>query len=136
MDTYCSATGVKCTDLRYHCTKHADVHLGARAFAEGRFPPGTAAKDFVKVDRAAAAPMDGGWSDQETLLLLEGLHTFGDKWDKIAELVGTKSRLDCVLRFASLNIEEEFTAHLAARPSPVCPHATRCRRPPHCSGLS
>lgn len=128
MDTYCTATGVKCTDVRYHCVKHADVHLCPRAFAEGRFPPGTAAKDFVKIDAAAAAPKDGGWTDQETLLLLEGLHTFGDKWDKIADLVGTKSRLDCVLRFASLNIEEEFAAHLAAQPSPVCYRINPVRR--------
>jgi hypothetical protein len=32
------------------------------------------------------------WSDQETLLLLEGLELYGDNWAEIAEHVGTRSQ--------------------------------------------
>ena len=46
---------VDCTALRYHCTKHPDVDLCPAAFAEGRFPPGCSAKDFVRLDAAADA---------------------------------------------------------------------------------
>lgn len=33
-----------------------------------------------------------GWSDQELLLLLEGVELYGDSWADIAEHVGTKSQ--------------------------------------------
>ena len=35
----------------------------------------------------------GDWSDQETLLLLEGLELYGDNWAEIAEHVGTRSQV-------------------------------------------
>ena len=34
-----------------------------------------------------------GWSDQELLLLLEGVELYGDNWADIAEHVGTKSQV-------------------------------------------
>lgn len=46
----CAATGIDCTAVRYHCTKCADVDLSPPAFAEGRFPAGTCARDFVRID--------------------------------------------------------------------------------------
>ena len=33
------------------------------------------------------------WTDQETLLLLEGLELFKENWAEIAEHVGTKSQV-------------------------------------------
>ncbi len=36
---------------------------------------------------------EGGWSAVETLLLLEALELFGERWDKIAEHVGTKTQV-------------------------------------------
>lgn len=47
---------VDCTALRYHCTKVPDVDLCPAAFAEGRFPPGCCAQDFVRLDAAAMGP--------------------------------------------------------------------------------
>ncbi len=47
--------GVDCTAVRYHCTKRPDVDLCPAAFAEGRFPAGTCAADFVRIDGGAAA---------------------------------------------------------------------------------
>ena len=70
---------VDCTALRYHCTKYPDIDLCPAAFAAGRFPPGTAAKDFVRIAADTAAPDTSGWSDHETLLLLEGMELYGDK---------------------------------------------------------
>ena len=33
------------------------------------------------------------WSDQETLLLLEGMEMYGENWAEIAEHVGTRSQV-------------------------------------------
>lgn len=57
---------------------------------------------------AQAPPTADGWSEQETLLLLEGLELYGDKWDDVAEHVGSKSQLACIMHFLSLPIEEQF----------------------------
>jgi SWI/SNF related-matrix-associated actin-dependent regulator of chromatin subfamily C len=107
---------VNCTACRWHCTKYPDIDLCPQAFAEGRFPPGTAAKDFVRIDGASAAAgaAAGGWSEQEEVLLLEALELHGEDWTKIAAHVGTKSPVDCVLRFMQLPIEEDIVADLEA----------------------
>lgn len=50
---YCNAMPwVDCTVVRYHCTRLPDVDLCPEAFAEGRFPPGCTAADFVRIDAA------------------------------------------------------------------------------------
>jgi hypothetical protein len=48
----CAATGADCSAVRYRCTRRADVDLCPAAFAEGRFPAGTSARDFVRIDSA------------------------------------------------------------------------------------
>ena len=40
---------------------------------------------------AQESPQD--WSDQETLLLLEGMEMYGESWAEIAEHVGTRSQV-------------------------------------------
>ena len=50
----------------------------------------------------------GGWSDQETLLLLEALELFGDNFSEIAEHVGTKTKAQCILHFIRMPIEDPF----------------------------
>lgn len=66
---------VDCTALRYHCTKAPGVDLCPQAYAEGRFPPGCSAADFVRLEGGAdyyspdaAAAAGGRWTPQETLL--------------------------------------------------------------------
>jgi hypothetical protein len=39
---------------------------------EGKFPAGMCAKDFIRLEASEAVPDESGWTDQETLLLLEG----------------------------------------------------------------
>ena len=57
----------------------------------------------------------GDWSDQETLLLLEGLELHRDRWADIAEHVGTKSQVQCILHFLQLPIEDEYLDELEER---------------------
>lgn len=103
---------VDCTACRYHCTKYPDIDLCSAAYAAGRFPPGTCAKDFIKVDASSAKPSASGWSEQEELLLLEGIQIHGDMWTRVAEHVGTKNRLDCLLHFLEFSINEDCVAAL------------------------
>lgn len=49
--------------------------------------------------RCAQAGGGGEWSDQETLLLLEGVEAHGEGWPAVAAHVGTKSQLQCAMRF-------------------------------------
>ena len=57
---FCSAMPwVDCTAARYHCTRVPDVDLSPAAFADGRFPPGCSAKDFVRIDGGGPAPLPG-----------------------------------------------------------------------------
>lgn len=45
---------VECTKLRYHCTKLPDIDLYPQAYAEGRFPAGCSARDFIRIDLNAS----------------------------------------------------------------------------------
>ena len=55
---FCNAMPwVDCTTLRYHCTKLPDIDLCPEAYADGRFPPGCTARDFIKIDGARAPPV-------------------------------------------------------------------------------
>jgi SWI/SNF related-matrix-associated actin-dependent regulator of chromatin subfamily C len=48
------------------------------------------------------------WSDQEILLLLEGLEIFKDDWNKVCEHVGTRTQDECILKFLQLPIEDPY----------------------------
>ncbi len=48
------------------------------------------------------------WSDQETLLLLEGLEMYKDDWNKVCEHVATRTQDECILKFLQLPIEDPF----------------------------
>ena len=48
--------GVECTARRYSCAKLPGVSLCPAAFAEGRFPAGCSAQDFVLIDSGRTKP--------------------------------------------------------------------------------
>ena len=123
----CSAMPwVDCSASRYHCTKHADVVLCPAAYAEGRFPPGCTAKDFVKVEGRGSLPAVGiggdaaapasDWTDSETLLLLEGVELHCDSWADVAEHVGTRSAFACVKKFLALPLADDLAAAAVEAP--------------------
>jgi SWI/SNF related-matrix-associated actin-dependent regulator of chromatin subfamily C len=69
--------------------------------------------DFVKLTQTnpgvshLSATADA-WSDQELLLLLEGVEMFDDDWSLIEEHVGTRSAQQCIRKFLELPIEDEY----------------------------
>ncbi|KAK6114913.1 hypothetical protein DH2020_007182 [Rehmannia glutinosa] len=75
----------------YQSQKEADVLLCLDCFHEGRFVAGHSSLDFLKVNSMkdyGDGDGDGdSWSDQETLLLLEGMQLYNENWNKIAEHV-------------------------------------------------
>ncbi|XP_016418650.1 SWI/SNF complex subunit SMARCC2-like [Sinocyclocheilus rhinocerous] len=48
------------------------------------------------------------WTDQETLLLLEGLEMCKDDWNKVSEHVGSRTQDECILHFLRLPIEDPY----------------------------
>lgn len=68
--------------------------------------------DFVRLDEEAFKHSSTGsgadWSDQETLLLLEGVEMFDDDWTKVSVHVGTRSKEQCISKFLQLPIEDPY----------------------------
>ncbi|KAJ2698574.1 SWI/SNF and RSC complex subunit Ssr2 [Coemansia sp. IMI 203386] len=111
-DVFCSTCGVNCTSAYYHCVKNLSqgVDLCAPCYMDGRFPGTLSSADFVKLtDSSSGQPGSADdWTDQETLLLLEGIEMYDDDWNRIAEHVGSRSREECVLHFLKLPIEDPY----------------------------
>jgi len=59
------------------------------------------------------------WSDQEVLLLLEGLEMFKDDWNKVCEHVGTRTQDECILKFLQLPIEDPYLENNSAALGPL-----------------
>ncbi|KAJ3055384.1 hypothetical protein HK097_010660, partial [Rhizophlyctis rosea] len=107
----CSTCTVDCTLTRYHSAKPppAGLDICANCYLDGRFPSTHYSGDFVKVvEQATKHGSDEGWTDQEDLLLLEGLEMYGEDWGRVSEHVGTRGREQCVIRFLNMPIEEGF----------------------------
>jgi len=65
--------------------------------------------NFIKLENTIVdQEIDDRWTDQEILLLLEGIELYDDEWMKIAEYVGTKSHRQCISKFLELPIEDPF----------------------------
>ncbi|XP_030634336.1 SWI/SNF complex subunit SMARCC2 [Chanos chanos] len=60
----------------------------------------------TKGKTAASATRE--WTEQETLLLLEGLEMYKDDWNKVSEHVGSRTQDECILHFLRLPIEDPY----------------------------
>jgi SWI/SNF related-matrix-associated actin-dependent regulator of chromatin subfamily C len=119
----CFSCGVECTRVHFHETKPSEQpgqtkvvggvkrDLCPRCFVEGNFPSGTSTTDFAKIsnpDPSATSESEDKWSEEEVLLLLEGLEEFDDDWNRVADHVQTKTREQCVMKFLQLEIEDKY----------------------------
>ena len=81
----------------------------SNCYNDGKFGPDMVSTDFMRMDSAEEDNANGGgWTDQETLLLLEALEMYEDNWNEIAEHVATKSKAQCILHFMRLPVEDPF----------------------------
>lgn len=101
----CFTCGDDVTKVRYHNLQSKQA-VSATAFKNGMFPSNFTAADYVKIEKAQADKAQ--WSDQEILLLLEGVEMYSNDWDAIAFHVGTRSREACVAKFLQLPIEDSY----------------------------
>lgn len=109
----CDTCGADCTLVRYHSLKDKKLEICAPCYLDGRFPSNMYSGDFVKLTAAASAVSQGGganddWSDQEILLLLEGVEMYDDDWSKVEEHVQTRSAQQCIRKFLELPIEDPY----------------------------
>eukprot|EP01132_Coremiostelium_polycephalum_P000488 gene488-616_t len=116
---FCSKCRTDCGTLRYNLTGKPMIdgnplpdsfypyHLCVNCFNNGAYDTYLQSSDFTRVEQPVSEQPDE-WTDQETLLLLEGLDIFGDSWSEIAEHVGTKTREQCLLHFLRLPIEDSY----------------------------
>lgn len=90
--------------------KTEPIENGSAAAASGQF--GLKLDQYAKKPAAmknrTAASMSREWTDQETLLLLEGLELHKDDWNKVCEHVGTRTQDECILHFLRLPIEDPY----------------------------
>lgn len=85
---FCNAMPwVDCTAVRYHCTKMPDVDLCPDAYAEGRFPPGATAKDFIRIE-AGKRPVSA-------LLLLPALPVLVHRAQECGQAMGCSMCSPC-----------------------------------------
>ncbi len=110
----CNVTGKDCTAARYHCTAVPDFDVSADVDLEtAELPPGVTPADFILIEGEpagegkATAPGATGrpWTDHEELRLLEGVELYKDNWAEVAEHVGSRSQLECVVHFVQLPVD-------------------------------
>ncbi|KAK4336860.1 hypothetical protein RND71_044016 [Anisodus tanguticus] len=56
----------------------------------------------------AVSKLSREWTDQEILLLLEGIDKYKDDWNKVCEHVGSRTQDECILQFLRLPIEDPY----------------------------
>jgi SWI/SNF related-matrix-associated actin-dependent regulator of chromatin subfamily C len=69
--------------------------------------------DFVKLTsgvNGVGHGSDDDWTDQEVLLLLEGIEMHDDDWSAIEEHVGSRTAQQCIQKFLALPIEDPYLA--------------------------
>jgi SWI/SNF related-matrix-associated actin-dependent regulator of chromatin subfamily C len=59
------------------------------------------------------------WTDEETLLLLEGIEKYDNNWDDIAGHVKTKSKAQCIYHFIRLPVEDGLLENVEVPNAPV-----------------
>ncbi|KAF9905397.1 hypothetical protein EC991_001692 [Linnemannia zychae] len=112
----CFTCGTDCTKMRYHSVKTKNFELCSNCYLEGRFPSTMSSGDFIRLNaQHFKHATDDTWTDQETLLLLEGLEMFDEDWNSVAEHVGTRSREQCILHFLQLPIEDPYLSAASER---------------------
>lgn len=103
----CSVTGNDSTEVRYHNLK-AKNSISSRAFKEGQFGSNFNSTDFVKLENLQNNGDAAPWTDQEILLLLEGVELYEDDWEKISQHIGSRTNNQAISKFIQLPIEDKY----------------------------
>ncbi|TXT13801.1 hypothetical protein VHUM_01168 [Vanrija humicola] len=108
----CATCGTDCTRTRYHSVKDGKYTVCPTCYVSGRFPSTMFSGDFVRLDdevfKHGSGTQADDWTDQETLLLLEGVEMYDDEWQAVANHVATRSKEQCIAKFLQLPIEDQY----------------------------
>ncbi|XP_015697964.1 SWI/SNF complex subunit SWI3C isoform X2 [Oryza brachyantha] len=136
-ESSCSYCLQPLTSLHYQSQKEADIALCSDCFHDARYIIGHSSLDFQRVDGDKDRSENDGdsWTDQETLLLLEGIEKHNDNWNDIAEHVGTKSKAQCIYHFIRLPVEDGLLENIKV-PDASVPFRAETNGYPHsdCNG--
>lgn len=104
----CHTCGNDAILIRYHNLRARDANICSRCFQEGHFGANFQSSDFIKLENNPNF-YKKQWSDQEILLLLEGIEMYEDQWERIVDHIGSNKTIeDCVHKFLTLPIEDQF----------------------------
>lgn len=102
----CHICGTDSTEIRYHNLR-SKTAICPNCFESGHFPSNFHSLDFIRLINQRKL-MNESWTEQEILLLLEGIEMFEDDWDKIAKHLGTRNKKQCISKFLQLPIEDRY----------------------------
>ncbi|KAI9499391.1 hypothetical protein BDB00DRAFT_949251 [Zychaea mexicana] len=98
----CVSCSKQCGKVRY---RNGETYVCGDCYKEKKLPADTTAEDFTEDQTKENAEP---WTEQEDLLLLEGLRMFEDDWNAVADHVGTRSRDECILHYLHLPIDDPY----------------------------
>lgn len=134
----CSTTGKDTSDIKYYNLKSKGLsntpgstvnnatYISEECYEQGLFPSNFLSSNFVKLTKEKELEE---WSQQEILLLLEGIEIYGSydlinntgsqpntnsngQWVKISDHVGSKTKEQCIMKFIQLPIEDRYLTRL------------------------
>lgn len=105
----------------FELIEQADIFLCSDCFHDARYITGHSCLDFQRVDgdNDESENDSDKWTDEETLLLLEGIEKYNDNWDDIAGHVGTKSKAQCIYHFIRLPVEDCLLENVEIPNAPI-----------------
>ncbi|EDO16150.1 hypothetical protein Kpol_1070p33 [Vanderwaltozyma polyspora DSM 70294] len=102
----CHTCGIDSVIVQYHNLRSRDANICSNCYEKGHFGSKFVDSDFMKVETNKRFLSANEWSDQEIVLLLEGLEMYADDWSKISEHVGTKAVEQCIEKYITLPMDE------------------------------
>lgn len=104
---FCNTCGNDTTETRFHNLR-SKSNICSRCFDQGSFPANFQSSDFVRLGKVVATCDNRNWSNEELLLLLEGVEMFDNDWDQVCSHVGSRTKDQCISKFVQLPIEDRF----------------------------
>ncbi|PVH99709.1 SWIRM-domain-containing protein [Periconia macrospinosa] len=118
----CNSCGVDTSRVYFHNAKPepsgqltfvggSKVEICPRCMVDYHYSKSLLPEHFTRVEQKnypTSLDSDEEWTDEEVLRLLEGLEVHDDDWNAVANVVETKTREQCVMKFLQLEIEDKY----------------------------
>ncbi|KAF2639540.1 SWIRM-domain-containing protein [Massarina eburnea CBS 473.64] len=118
----CNSCGVDTSRVYFHNAKPeasgqvsfvggTKIEICPRCLVGHHYSKSFQPEHFTKVEQKeypGVLDTEEEWTDEEVLRLLEGLEVHDDDWNAVANMVETKTREQCVMKFLQLEIEDKY----------------------------